>query len=111
MGKSMQVKRNKEMIHFSGRRHTKMGIGSAVIGLIVMAGFLSVSICSGMAGGKGGFVLGLIGILLFCLSVFGFVLSYLSFKKKDIFFRFPVIGMILNGIMMVILLIIYMLGL
>ena len=106
----MLFKRNKEMIHFSGRRHTKTGIASAILGILDVIGFLVICLVSGLAGGKGGFVLGILGLLLFCLAVTGFVLSYKAFKKKDIFYRFPVIGMIFNGFMTVFLLIIYLLG-
>lgn len=106
----MRIKRNKDMIRFSGRRHTKLGIGSMVIGIVVILGFLAVSIISGLARGQGGIVLGVIGIGLFALAVFGFVLSYKSFKKKDIFYRFPIVGAVLNGFMTILLLIIYILG-
>lgn len=108
---TMLLKRKKEMIHFSGRRHTKMGITSAILGIAIILGFLVVSIVSGLAGGKGGFFLGIIGILLFILAITGFVLAYKSFKKKDIFYRFPIIGAVCNGLMMIFLLIIYLLGL
>ena len=67
------------MIHFSGRRHTKLGIISMVIGIAVILGFLAVSIISGLARGQGGIILGVAGIGLFALSVFGFVLSYKAF--------------------------------
>jgi hypothetical protein len=40
----MRLKKNKEMIHFSGRRHTKTGILSMVIGIVAVAGFLALSI-------------------------------------------------------------------
>jgi hypothetical protein len=106
----MFFKRDKEMIHFSGRRHTKTGIFSTAIGIVVVVGFLTISIISGLARGDGGLLLGVIGILLFCLAVFGFVLSYKAFKKKDIFYQFPIIGAILNGFMTIFLLIIYILG-
>jgi hypothetical protein len=106
----MLFKRNKEMIHFSGRRHSKTGIISAFIGVAVVLGFLSISIISGLAGGNGGYILGVIGILLFCLAFFGFILAYRAFKKKDIFYHFPIVGIIINGIMTVLLLIIYILG-
>jgi hypothetical protein len=106
----MILKRNKEMIHFSGRRHSKTGIASAVIGILVVLGFLAISIISGLAKGNGSFILGVIGSLLFVLSVSGFILSYKAFKKKDIFYRFPVIGAVLNGFMTILLLIIYILG-
>ena len=106
----MFFRKNKEMIHFSGRRHTKMGMISAAIGAVVVIGFLTISFISGFAHGNGGFVLGIIGLLLFYLSVFGLVLSYRSFRKKDIFYRYPVIGAVLNGFMTIILMIIYILG-
>ena len=106
----MHLKKNKEMIHFSGRRHTKTGILSMIIGIATVAGFLALSFVSGMNGGRGGFALGVIGLLLFGLSVFGFILSYKAFKKKDIFYRFPIAGAILNGFMTIIYMIVYILG-
>ena len=104
------LKRNKDMIRFSGRKHTRLGIMSAIIGIVVVLGFLAISIVSGLAEGKGGFLLGVIGLCIFALSIAGFVLSYKAFQQKDIFYRFPIIGVILNGTMTVILLIIYILG-
>jgi hypothetical protein len=106
----MLFKRKKEMIHFSGRRQTKMGIASVVIGILDVLGFIAICLMSGLAGGKGGFHLGLIGIFLFIFSIIGFVMSYRSFKKKDIFYTFPIVGIILNGLMTVFLLIIYLIG-
>lgn len=106
----MHIKRKKEMIHFSGRRHTKLGICSMVIGIMSILGLLAASILSGIYHGQGGIILGVAGIGLFALSVFGFVLSYKSFKKKDIFYRFPIVGAVLNGFMTILLLVIYMLG-
>ncbi len=103
-------KKNKEMIHFSGRRHTKTGIFSMIIGIVTVTGFLTLSIISGMNGGRGGFVLGVLGLFLFGLAIFGFILSYRAFKKKDIFYRFPIVGAILNGFMTILFMIVYILG-
>lgn len=103
-------KRKKEMIHFSGRRHTKTGIISVVIGAVAILGFITLSILSGVAKGNGGIILGFIGLLLFAMSILGFVLSYKSFKKKDIFYRFPIIGAVLNGFMIILLLVLYIIG-
>jgi hypothetical protein len=106
----MLWKHNKEIIHFSGRRHTKTGIFSMVIGIVDILGFVAISIASGAARGNGGLLLGVVGLLLFALSVFGFVMSYRSFKKKDIFYRFPIIGGVINGFMVILLLILYIVG-
>jgi hypothetical protein len=106
----MFIKRDRDMIRFSGRRHTRTGIISAIIGTVVVLGFLSISFISGLAGGNGGMLLGFLGILLFGLAVLGFILSYKAFKKKDIFYRFPIIGAVLNGVMTILLLLIYILG-
>ena len=92
----MLFKRKTEMIHFSGRRHTKTGIISMMIGIGVVIGFLTISFISGLKRGEGGLILGAVGISLFYLSVLGLVLSYQAFKKKDIFYRFPIIGAFLN---------------
>lgn len=106
----MRVKRDKEMIHFSGRRHTKLGICSMIIGILSILGLITASILSGIYRGQGGMVYGFIGIGLFFLSVLGFALSYKAFQKKDIFYRFPIIGAVLNGGMTILLLVIYILG-
>lgn len=102
--------KKKEMIHFSGRKHTRLGILSAVIGILVTLGFLAVSIVSGVKQGKGGELFGLIGLLLFALAVFGFILSYKALKQRDIFYSFPIIGAATNGFMTILLVIIYILG-
>lgn len=108
--KKIKLKWNKDMIHFSGRKHTKTGIWSAVIGIIVFLGFFAVSAASGALRGNGGILFGFSGFVLLALSVLGFLLSYKAFKQRDIFYRFPLIGALLNGTMVIILLIIYILG-
>lgn len=106
----MLFKRNKGTIHFSGRRHTKTGILASLIGFIVVIGFSCISMISGLNRGNGSFYLGLIGFFLFFCAVTGFILAYKAFKKKDIFYRFPIIGLTVNGIMIIILLVIYIMG-
>lgn len=98
------------MIQFSGRRHTGKGILSAIIGFLIIIGFISISIVSGLNGGNGGFLIGILGLLLFLLAICGFILSYKSLKERDIFYRFPMIGIITNGLMLMLLMLIYILG-
>lgn len=77
----------------------------------MVLGFVAISIISGIYGGEGGLLIGIAGIFLFVLSVFGFILSYRELKQRDIYYRFPMIGIISNGLMLVILMVIYILGL
>lgn len=102
--------RKKETIQFSGRRHTGLGILSAAVGIAAVLGFAATCIVSGIYGGEGGFIIGIIGILLFALSLFGFIISYKALKQRDIFYRFPMTGLITNGIMMVVYVILYIIG-
>ena len=106
----MRFKKEKEMIHFSVRRHTKTGIASTILGGVVILGFLVLSIVSSTARGNAGMLLGVFGILLFGISIFGFYLAYKAFKKKDIFYRYPIIGAVLNGIMAILFLVLYIIG-
>ncbi|TAH73841.1 MAG: hypothetical protein EWM47_02225 [Anaerolineaceae bacterium] len=82
-----------------------------MIGIIVLLGFIALSIVSGIYDGDAGLLIGIIGIFLFVLALFGFILSYKELKQRDIYYRFPMIGISTNGIMLVILMIIYILGL
>ena len=104
-------KKDKDMIHFSGRRHTRGGIGSTIMGLIVLVSFIIISIVSASYKGDAGMVVGVIGLLIFVLAILGFVTSVKAFKEQDIFYRFPIIGAVLNGLMIIILFILYILAL
>lgn len=82
-----------------------------MIGLIVVLGFIALSIVSGIYGGEGGLVIGIVGILLFFLALFGFILSYKELKQRDVYYRFPMIGVFSNGVMLILLMILYIVGL
>jgi len=81
-----------------------------VIGIVTALGFITTCILSGIYRGEGGLIFGLIGILLFALSILGFILSYKALKQRDIFYRFPMTGLITNGIMLIVYLVIYIMG-
>lgn len=102
--------RDKEKLRFSGRRHSKRGIVSAGMGIVVLIGFFIISIISGSMKGQGGELLGALGLGLFVIAVFGAFLSYKSFYERDIYYRFPIIGGVLNGLMTLIFVTLYILG-
>lgn len=104
------LKRKNEPLHFVARRHTKLGIGSAVIGVVVIIIFIALSIFSSKSQGNAGIFIGFAGLLMLSISVYGLRLSYKAFQERDIFYRFPIIGAVSNGLMIILLLILYVYG-
>lgn len=96
---------------FQGREHSKRGLLSLLLGLLVVISFLTISFISGTKKGNGEFILGVIGMVNFAVAVTGFMLGIKSFREKDIFYVAPVIGVGSNGIMTVLLFCLYIVGL
>lgn len=103
--------KKREIIQFTSKRHTRQGVFSTIIGIIVLISFITISIISSASHGKGGEMLGLGGLILLAMSIYGTIIAYKAFQYKDIFYRFPIIGMALNSIMVIILFILYIFGL
>jgi hypothetical protein len=71
---------------------------------------MTISIVSGINGGEGGWLIGIIGFTLLGLAIFGFILSYKGLREIDVYYRFPMIGSITNCLMLLVFLFIYILG-
>ncbi len=67
-------------------------------------------VCAGNARGQGGIVFGYLGICNLVLSVVGFVIALRCYKQDDIYVTMPTIGSIVNGIIIIIYLILYIMG-
>jgi len=97
-------------IKFKGREHSKKGILSMMLGLLSLITFIVISFISGYNKGMGGIWLGVIGLICAACSVFGFILSTKSFKEKDIYLTAPIIGIGLNGVMLIVYFCLYIVG-
>ena len=97
-------------IKFKGREHSKRGILSLLLGLLSLITFVVISFVSGVAKGKGGIELGLIGLLCAACSVVGFLIGIKSFKEKDIYLVAPIMGLGLNGVMLIVYFCLYIVG-
>lgn len=106
-----EKKKHRRNYKFSNKTHPISGIISVLIAILELTIFGWICIQSGLKDGSTTFAMGLIGILLLLISVLGFVLAAKSFKKNDIHFRCPMIGLVLNGVMIVLLITLYVLGL
>lgn len=104
------LKKKNEMIQFIGRRHTKLGIGSTIIGAIVVITFITLSIISSTSNGNSGILVGFAGLILLAFSILGLRLSYKAFHERDVFYWFPIIGAVSNGFMTILLVVLYVYG-
>lgn len=106
----IRIFKKREMIKFSGRKHTRLGVISALIGIVTVIGFIAICTIAGLSEREGGLIFGIAGLLLLVLSGLGFVLSYKALRQKDVFYRFPIIGVSLNGLMTILLFVTYIVG-
>ena len=99
----MQIRFGKRRrIRFTDKTHPAAGILSVVMGTVVMI--------SGAAGGKSGLVLGVAGLLDLVFSAVGFWLAMRCYKKEDIYMTTPAAGTVLNGLLVLGLVILYVIG-
>ncbi|SHO50584.1 DUF6142 family protein [Anaerocolumna xylanovorans] len=103
-------KKRKEVYKFTGRSHSVKGIISAVIGCISILSLLVLFILSGIYKGNGPIALGAAGMLVFLLTVTGFVLGVKACMEKEIYYTAPIAGMAVNGILSITLFILYVMG-
>lgn len=104
------LKRKKEIFKFTGKSHSVRGFISVVIGVITLLALIIISMISSLSGGNGGIILGVIGMVLFVVSIVGFILGIKSCMEKEIYYTAPIVGMVLNGFLTIIFIILYMVG-
>ncbi len=97
-------------LHLTDKRHPVSGIASSVIAAVSFISFAAACIISGRNGGNAGSGIGLIGISCFIISIIGFVMAWISLHQENIRPLFPAIGSLVNGILIVIYMILYILG-
>lgn len=106
----MQMKREKNSLHFTDKRVSGLGVGATVMGAIGWIVFAALSIYSASMDGKAELFVGAIGLLDAVLSVVGVIVSYRALQKRDIYYVMPIIGMALNGILFIVYFSLYFMG-
>lgn len=104
------MKEKKNKLHFSGRSHSKKGIASTVIAGIAWIVFIALCVCSTGAGGNADIKVGVLGLADVAFCIAGMVTAFRGFQERDVFFVFPGVGMGLNGILVIIYVILYFVG-
>ena len=107
-GKVIKARSNK--YKFSIKTHPIKGIISLVLGIISFAMLLISFYVSWQNRGNLGIAIGLFGILAFIIAISGLFMAVTTLKRKDIHLLFPVISLVLNGILTIVYLAIYVMG-
>lgn len=100
----------KRQIRFTDKTHPTMGIISVIIGAVSWAALIALCVLSYSTGGKSGLISGVCGILVLMVAILGFIFAARCYKKEDIYIMTPVAGSLLNGFMIVICVILYVIG-
>jgi hypothetical protein len=107
----MQIRFGKRRrIRFTDKTHPAAGILSVVMGTVAWIVLIILVMISGAAGGKSGLALGVAGLLDLVFSAVGFWLAMRCYKKEDIYMTTPAAGTVLNGLLVLGLVILYVIG-
>lgn len=105
------MKKNKqEGYKFSDKTHPLPAVLSVVIGAAALIMLLFLIIRSGMMGGEGGLSFGTAGVIMLLLAMAGLIMAGLSFRKHEIHYVFPVIGVAMNSVLTILYVVIYIAG-
>lgn len=106
--KMIRIGKRRDAYTFSDKVHPKEGIASVVIGTVLFISYLILFLITSKK--QGGLLVGLLGLVLFALACTGFSIAVKAMKKEDIRYQFPIIGMFLNGIIVIISVSLYFIG-
>lgn len=96
---------------FSVRSHPTQGVISFCFGVLSLIIFVAVCLVSGNAKGTSGIAVGAVGMITFFVNIAGIIFAILALRKKEIHYRFPVGGAILNSILAIVFFATYIAGL
>ena len=105
------MRKRKSKMKFIGRKHSLYGMISSVLGGVNLLLFILLIVITTNSAGTTGVWLGLAGLLLLVISLAGALLGVAGFKQKDVFYRFPIIGVTTNGVLFLCYVILYFFGL
>ena len=101
----------KHKYKFSTRKHSIGGVLSTIMFMCAVALFVWAIVVSFQDQGQAGSVVGEIALTSFALSFFGCLIGMFSYKESDRYYTFSFIGALLNGIMSIIMFMLFIVGL
>lgn len=109
-GRRRSEKSRRRKVMFSSKYHPVKGIWSTVIGGICLCIMIFLFMVSGAHRGSSATWVGVAGFWTLALSITGFVLGTKSYRMDDVYMITPMLGSILNGVVMLILVVLYVAG-
>ncbi|HAK58742.1 MAG TPA: hypothetical protein DCP06_07165 [Lachnospiraceae bacterium] len=106
----MSRRKSRQRIQFSNRTHPSSGILSLVMGGVSFVILIVLCLVSGGDKGESGPWMGIAGLWTIVLSGIGFFLSTKSYRMEDIYRITPVLGSVFNGVVLLVLLFLYIIG-
>ncbi len=103
-------KKEKGELRLTDKRHPMSGIASSILAIISFVSFAAACIISGLDAGNAGLGIGLIGVSCFLVSTAGFIMAWISLHQENIRPLFPTIGSVANGLLIILYMILYILG-
>lgn len=100
----------KAKLKFKGRKQSGRGVSSLVLAIAVLVTAVAAFVYSAACKGRGGVVVGWMGLGAFVLSVPGIILGIKALKEQDIVLFPPIFGLVVNSLMMFALLVLYLIG-
>lgn len=101
---------SRRKIQFTDKKHPVMGIVSLCIAVAAWILMAVLFYLSSTAKGASGITVGFVGILVLIISFVGFVTAIRCYKKEDIYMTTPTAGAVLNGLLVVLCLLLYVMG-
>ena len=101
----------KHRYKFSTRKHSVGGVVSTIMFVGALALLIWAIYEAFQANGKGGSVVGEIALTSFAVSIAGMIIGLLSYKESDRYYTFSFIGALLNGIMSIVMFMLFIVGL
>lgn len=96
---------------FSTKKHSIGGVISTIMFVCSIALLIWAIVVSYQAKGKGGSLVGEIALTSFAVAFFGMIIGMLSYKESDRYYTFSFVGALLNGIMSIVMFMLFVVGL
>lgn len=95
---------------FTDKKHTRQGIASSLLGFIALILLIAGILMAYRMFGAAGPYVGFMGFLSLVFSVMGFVFGIRGFHEDEVYYLFSKIGVGLNGILFVLWMLIFIIG-